>query len=184
MICINPYYKLIYTLFGKFENEQWKDQSNLQHSHPVSKKKKISILSSQKLLYHLYYIILQHTYHPKLYFFPSLFKYSFFLLFHFLFIFLSFSLCLQHQPKKKTTTTTTQPPHHHHATHQHTATPTYPSTTLRTIQNPCRSPCRDHESNPISVQALSEKKRCEIRERVRREEHYERERERVNERQK
>ena len=112
MICINPYHKLIYTLFGKFEYEQWKDQSNLEHSHLVSKRN--SILSSQKLLYHLYYTILQHIYHPKLYFFPSLFKYIyiyiyifFFFLFHFLpfplFHLLPLALATKRKKEKKAT---------------------------------------------------------------------------------
>ena len=35
------------------------------------------------------------------------------------------------------------------------------------IQNPHRSPCRDHEPNPTPVQALNKKERCEIRETVR-----------------
>ena len=102
MICINPYHKLIYTLFGKFEYEQWKNQSNLEHSHPVSK----------KLLYHLYYTILQHTYHPKLYFFPSLFKYSFFYYFTFSsFSSLSPSASSTSQKKKQQ-----QQQHSHHTT--------------------------------------------------------------------
>ena len=51
MICINPYHKLIYTLFGKFEYEQWKDQSNLEHSHPVSKQIQFYHLKSYFIIY-------------------------------------------------------------------------------------------------------------------------------------
>ena len=120
MICINPYHKLIYTLFGKFEYEQWKDQSNLEHSHLVSKRN--SILSSQKLIYHLYYTIFQHIYHPKLYFFPSLFKYIYFLFFLFslslpfpLFHLLPLALATKTKKQKKPTT----PPPSHPPTHYH-----------------------------------------------------------------
>ena len=65
-------------------------------------------------------------------FFPNLFKYIYIyiyiLLFHSLFLFLSFSLCLQHQPQQMIKKNS------HHATHQHIATPTYPNTTHEAIK--------------------------------------------------
>ena len=50
----------------------------LKHSHSISKKlkkkKKNLILPAQKLLYHLYHIILQHTHYPIFYFIIPLIK--------------------------------------------------------------------------------------------------------------
>ena len=135
MICINPYHKLIYTLFRKFEYEQWKDQSNLEHSHLVSKKN--SILSSQKLLYHLYYTILQHTYHPNSIFFPVYLNILFFIIslsLHFpLFLPLPLAPATKKKKKKKNRATT-PPPCHPHISQHHP--PNHPKSTPIAMPGP------------------------------------------------
>ena len=68
------------------------------------------ILPSQKLLYLLYHTTLQHAQHPKLYFYTTLFKYSFLFiitisLFIIYYFFLYYLLFLYYSLKKKKTPT-------------------------------------------------------------------------------
>ena len=100
------------------------------------------ILPSKKLLYQLYYTILQHIQHPNFFFFSILFKYSILFLFFFffnylsfLFLFLSLSLNLKHRFKH--IEPHTQRPMIHRSTYPnpapHTESHTYRNTSHQTI---------------------------------------------------